>query len=76
MTRLAALVVVTLVLSGCEWAHRVMEPAPAPNVGWDPEESHLKYEKKIPLNAVWWDQKTDFSKYKKIYVAPVDTTTS
>jgi hypothetical protein len=73
MTRLAALVAVTLALGGCEWAHRVMEPAAAPNVGWDPQESYLKYEKKIPLDAVWWDTKTDFSKYKKVYVAPVNT---
>ena len=73
MVRLAALALVTLALTGCEWAHQVMEPAAAPNVGWDPQESYLKYEKKIPLDAVWWDAKTDFSKYKKVYVAPVNT---
>src|SRR5215510_12199795 len=73
MDRIALVAALALSLSGCEWAHRVMEPAPAPNVGWDPEESYLKYEKKIPLDAVWWDTKSDFSKYKKIYVAPVDT---
>jgi hypothetical protein len=71
--RALAVAVLALWIGGCMWAHRVMEPAPAPNVGWNPEENYMKYEKQIPLDAVWWDAKTDFSKYTKIYVAPVDT---
>jgi hypothetical protein len=62
------------VFGGCVWAHNVMAPAPAPNAGFDPDANWMKYTKKIPMDRVWWDAKSDFSKYKKVYVAPVNTT--
>jgi hypothetical protein len=68
-----ALTLAALAFSGCIWAHNVMAPAPAANAGFGPDESYMKYEKKIPMDRVWWDTKGDFSKYKKIYIAPVNT---
>jgi hypothetical protein len=73
MTRVLCVVLCAAVVGGCAWADRVMAPAPVANAGFDPDANWMKYEKKIPLDRVWWDAKTDFSKYTKIYVAPVNT---
>ena len=73
MARALSVVLCSVLLGGCMWAHSVMEPAPAPNAGFDPDANWMKLSKKIPLDRVWWDPKTDFSKYTKVYVAPVNT---
>jgi len=46
------LVACALSFGGCTWAHRVMEPAPAPNGGFGPDEDYMKLQKNIPMDRV------------------------
>lgn len=54
-------------LSGC-----LGKPEPAPEAGFIPK-GEVFYSREIPFNKSWWNPKTDFSQFKEIYIAPVNT---
>ncbi len=46
----------------------------APDAGFVPNPELMKKDSKLPFDAAWYKQGEDLRTYKKIYVAPVDTT--
>ncbi len=45
----------------------------APDAGFLEHPEVLKEDEKLPFDAVWFKEGVDLRKYKKVYVAPVDT---
>jgi hypothetical protein len=46
----------------------------APDAGFVTQPELLKQDDKLPFDAVWMREGTDLRSYKKVYVAPIDTT--
>lgn len=46
----------------------------APDAGFVPEPALLHPDASLPFDAVWLQEGTDLRSYKKVYVAPIDTT--
>jgi hypothetical protein len=46
----------------------------APDAGFVPQPELLHPDKNLPFDAVWLQEGVDLNSYKKVYVAPIDTT--
>lgn len=61
-----SLLVSSMSVSGCR-------ASAAPDAGFIDNPQLLKEDDKMPFDAVWFKDGVDFSKFKTVYVAPVDT---
>lgn len=62
-----SLVALSVILSGCK-------AAPAPDAGFIQHPEVLREDDKMPFDAVWFKDGVEFSRFKTVYIAPVDTT--
>lgn len=64
---ITAALVICILLVGCR-------ASMAPDAGFVPQPELLHPDKALPFDAVWLQDGVDLRSYKKVYIAPIDTT--